>query len=202
MNSSVTIKELAEALSKFQGEMEAVKKNAENTFYKSKFADLASIIEASKPKLSANGLAIAQFLNGSGLRTILMHKSGEWIEDTYTLIPVDNKPQSFGSAISFARRYALCAILGIATEDDDGQAASTLSQAKVQTEKTIDALREAFPDKEVADDFPMDDMPQVRKCPKHLVELKPSKLVGGTPWCATKEADGTWCKAYKTMFNK
>lgn len=126
MNKSPEIKNLAAAMAKFQAEMEAVKKDSINPYFKSKYADLASIIEAIKKPMTANGLSYSQFPCGpGGLTTILMHTSGEWIEDTFTMEPVDRKPQSVGSALTYARRYALGAVLGLATEeDDDGNAAS------------------------------------------------------------------------------
>lgn len=126
MTKSTTIVEIAKALVKFQKAVKPVKKEAENPFFKSKYADLASIIEAIKDPMADNGLSFSQFPTGQNqLTTILMHESGEWLEDTYTVAPVDNRPQSVGSAITYARRYALGAILGIATEsDDDGAEAS------------------------------------------------------------------------------
>ena len=126
MTKSAEIKNLAAALAKFQEEMRAVKKNATNPFFKSKYADLASIVDAIREPLSRNGLAYSQLPAGDGgLATILMHTSGEWIEETFTMRPVDQKPQSVGSAITYARRYALASLLGIATEeDDDGKQAS------------------------------------------------------------------------------
>lgn len=126
MTKSESIKNLAGALIKFQTEVKAVKKDANNPFFKSKYADLASIIEAIREPLSKNELAFAQFPTGTcGLTSILMHSSGEFIEDTFTMVPVDNKPQTAGSAITYMRRYALGSMLGVATEeDDDGNAAS------------------------------------------------------------------------------
>lgn len=126
MTKSPEIKNLAAALAQFQAEMRAVKRGANNPFFKSKFADLASIVEAIREPLSKNGLAYSQFPCGSsGLTTILMHSSGEWIEETHIMAPVDQKPQSVGSALTYNRRYSLGAVLGIATEeDDDGKQAS------------------------------------------------------------------------------
>src|SRR5690349_14949873 len=126
MLKSTEIKNLAAALAKFQGNIEAIKKDSVNPYFKSKYADIAAIIEAIKKPLSENGLSYAQFPTGfGGLTTILMHTSGEWIEDTMEMKPTDDKPQSAGSALTYARRYALGAILGLATEeDDDGNAAS------------------------------------------------------------------------------
>jgi len=131
MEKSETIKNLAEALSKFQSEMEAITKDAQNPFFKSKYASLSAIIEDTRVPLGKNGLSYAQFPSGdASLTTILMHKSGEWISDTYTMHPADNKPQSVGSALTYMRRYALCAVLGLAVEDDDGNEASAKRPAR------------------------------------------------------------------------
>src|SRR5260221_8790245 len=106
MTKSPTIIELAKALSEFQGSMKSVKKDANNSFFKSKYADISSIIEAIREPLAKHGLAFSQFPSGEAqLTTILMHKSGEWIEDSFTVKPIDTKPQSLGSAITYARRY-------------------------------------------------------------------------------------------------
>jgi len=125
MEKSESVKELATALAKFQGQMEAIAKDANNPFFKSKYASLSAIIGDTRDLLAKNDLSYAQFPTGeAGLTTILMHKSGEWMSDTFQMKPVDSKPQSFGSAITYARRYALCGILGLAVEDDDGNEAS------------------------------------------------------------------------------
>jgi hypothetical protein len=126
MEKSDTLFELTKALAKFQSEMKAVKKGAKNPFFKSSYADLASIIDAIREPLSSNGLAFTQFPVGDGgLTTMLMHSSGEWMSETFTMKPIDNKPQTIGSCITYSRRYALGAVLGLATEeDDDGNRAS------------------------------------------------------------------------------
>ena len=138
MTKSNEIKNLANALSKFQGEVGTAKKDASNPFFKSKYADLATIIETVRKPLADNGLSFAQFPTGENqLTTILMHTSGEWIEDTYTMRPMDAKPQSIGSVITYMRRYAIGSILGIATEDDDdGNKASGVSEKKIVEVKT------------------------------------------------------------------
>ncbi len=141
-NMSQTIGKLAAALSKAQGQMKPAPKDAENPYYKSRYADLASVWEAIREPLSKNDLAVIQTTEGEGeamvLITTLMHSSGEWIRGLLKLTPVEKTdkegrrlkpdPQSVGSAISYARRYALSAILGVAADDDDGNAASGKDQ--------------------------------------------------------------------------
>lgn len=134
MEKSESIAKLAAALVKFQSQVKAIKKGAKNPFFKSSYADLASILEAVREPLAANGLAFAQFPVGDGgLTTILMHDSGEWMSETFIMKPVDIKPQTIGSCITYSRRYALGAVLGLATEeDDDGNAASGQSKPFVR----------------------------------------------------------------------
>lgn len=125
---SQSIAALAAALSKAQGQFEHAKKDANNPFFKSKYADLASVIDAAKPHLAANGLAVVQTTNftehGLFLVTSLIHESGEYICGEYPIKPTKDDPQSMGSAVSYARRYTFSAITGIAADDDDGNKAS------------------------------------------------------------------------------
>lgn len=124
MESSPTIGLLAEALSKAQGEMIGAKKDSANPYFKSKYADLASIWDACRAPLSKNNLSIIQIPQENGIETILAHSSGEWIKGFLEIKPVKEDPQAIGSAITYARRYALAAMVGIAPEDDDGNAAT------------------------------------------------------------------------------
>jgi len=120
MIKSESIKEIAKALADFQGNVKPVKKSATNPFFNSKYATLENILEAIRQPLREAGLSFSQFPNGEGeLVTILMHTSGEFFESNLKLTPKDQTPQAQGSAITYMRRYALSAILGIATEDDD-----------------------------------------------------------------------------------
>ena len=147
MLKSTEIKDLAEALAKFQGNIASIKKDSINPFFKSKYADLASFIETIRKPLSDNGLAYAQFPTGfGGLTTILMHTSGQWIEDTMEMRPTDDKPQSVGSAITYARRYALGAVLGLATEDDDDGNAASAGKATGDFDKLLNMAKTATPD--------------------------------------------------------
>ena len=139
MNKSESIIELAKALSNLQGKMVAVKKDAINPFYKSKYATLDTIWEAIRKPLSENGLSIVQTMNLVGdksiLETTLYHISGEWISGTQLVNPVKDDPQSLGSAISYARRYSLSAILGIVTDEDDDANIATKPEAKPKTKE-------------------------------------------------------------------
>lgn len=126
MEKSNEINELAKALVAFQSKIKGVKKDGVNPFFKSKYATLESIIDSSKDLLAENGLSFSQFPSGSDeLTTVLMHVSGQFLMSTAKIKPKDDSPQGQGSAITYMRRYALSAVLGIATEtDDDGEAAT------------------------------------------------------------------------------
>ena len=129
MNHSESIKELAAALVAAQAEMPVVPKEADNPYFKSKYADLASIVKMIQPVLHKNNLAVIQTMEdvetGVGVRTTLLHSSGQYISGVVRMTPSKNDPQGIGSAITYARIYSLSAILGLATEeDDDGAAAS------------------------------------------------------------------------------
>jgi len=138
-NQSESIKELAAALSKAQGAFDHAKKDVENKFFSSRYADLASCIDAAKKPLADNGLAVIQITNYEGditwLETKLIHNSGEWICSRTPIKPMKADPQSFGSAMTYMRRYAFCAITGIAAEDDDGNEASSPNKQKDNAEK-------------------------------------------------------------------
>lgn len=128
MIKSESIKELALALSLAQKAMGFATKDSTNPFFKSSYADLASCIEAARIPLSDNGLSISQMPDqtpeGPALVTILMHKSGEYLQATYPLKPIKDDPQGMGSAITYARRYCFASIIGLASADDDGNAAT------------------------------------------------------------------------------
>lgn len=130
--TSNTIKEIATALALFQAEVDNVAKDAVNPFFKSKYASLENIITTVKPILAKHGLSYTQFPDETALTTILMHKSGEFIQATAFLMAKDSTPQGQGSAITYMRRYALSSILGIATEDDDDGNAATAKPAAVK----------------------------------------------------------------------
>lgn len=140
METSAEIKDIAAALTKAQAEIKNVVKNTDNSYFKSRYADLSAILDASRDPLSKNGLSVMQTPedNGGGgvsLRTTILHSSGQFITSVYTLPPTKQDPQGYGSAITYMRRYALSAVLGIGQEDDDGNLASGRnqnSQAKAQ----------------------------------------------------------------------
>jgi hypothetical protein len=121
MNKSESIKNIAGALVKFQASVSKVAKEANNPFFKSKYASLANILDTIQKPLSECGLAISQFPDGNALTTIILHAdSGEWMESSYVMpVAKQNDPQAMGSAMTYARRYALGSILNLNIDDDD-----------------------------------------------------------------------------------
>lgn len=134
MLQSESIANLAKALATVQGGLSYAKKDSKNPFFKSNYADLESVWESCRQILALNGLSVSQFpgtysdLDKSmSLTTILMHESGEWISQEMSLPVSKTDAQGAGSAITYMRRYALAAVIGIVQADDDGNAASTQS---------------------------------------------------------------------------
>lgn len=126
--TKVEHKTIASALAAAQAEMGKALKQSSNPHFKSKYADLSSVMDACLPALNANGIAVVQTLTetemGSrAMVTVLIHESGEKVECPIPLILGKNDMQGLGSAITYARRYGLMSLAGIAPEDDDGNAA-------------------------------------------------------------------------------
>lgn len=126
MEKSESLEKLAGALNQFQSEMGTVVFDSANPFFKSKYASLSALVSKSKPILAKNGLSVSQLVSdGGSVTTMLLHSSGQFLSSTLTLKAVKEDPQGQGSAITYARRYAYAAILGIVSdEDDDGNAAT------------------------------------------------------------------------------
>lgn len=123
------MKALATALAKAQAEIKAALKDSKNPHFKSSYADLTSVWDACRGALTKNGLSVIQktdFSEGEvWLETILLHADGDQITGRYPLRPQQQTPQGYGSALTYARRYSLAAMVGVvADEDDDGNAAS------------------------------------------------------------------------------
>lgn len=118
---------IAAALAKAQTEMGPALKQSNNPAFRSKYADLGNVIDACLPALNSNGIAVIQPIGeddmGRFVKTVLVHSSGETLECRVPLIIGKNDMQGFGSAVTYARRYGLMAMAGIAPEDDDGNAA-------------------------------------------------------------------------------
>lgn len=138
---SPSVTALAGAMVKVQAEIEDPTKNKKADAGKRQYtyADLPTVLDAVRPTLVKFDLAVVQLPcecnGGPALTTILIHKSGEWIETTICLRPGDNSPQSVGSALTYARRYALLSLCGVAADDDDdGKAGGQPAQQQRQRE--------------------------------------------------------------------
>ena len=130
MNHSESIAKLATALSIVQGKLSHAKKDSANPFFKSKYADLESVWDACRSLLAENGLAVMQFpgefVDGTmSLNTVLTHSSGEYMSYLMSVPVTKPDAQGAGSALTYMRRYALAAVVGVVQADDDGNAASS-----------------------------------------------------------------------------
>lgn len=120
---SPTLGKLADALAKAQAGITGAAKDRTNPHFGSKYATLDACWDACRKALSANGLAVVQLPSSDGSKvsvtTVLAHASGEWISSMVTMVAKDGTPQSIGSALTYGRRYGLCAAVGVAPEEDD-----------------------------------------------------------------------------------
>ena len=137
MTQSNEVKDLFTALAKAQSEIRGAVKDSANPFFKSKYADLESVWDACRDALTKNGLSVIQTTEyqveaGTCVVTTLGHSSGQWIKGTLPIMAIKNDPQGIGSAITYARRYALAGIVGIVQVDDDGESAMGRSVVKPQ----------------------------------------------------------------------
>lgn len=128
MRQSESLTSFAKAFFKVQAAMKPAPKDSVNQHFKSKYADLASVWDACRIPLTSNGFSVIQRAEKHdekvSVTTTLLHESGEFIESTIEMTPMDARPQSDGSAITYARRYALAAMVGVCQDDDDGNDAS------------------------------------------------------------------------------
>lgn len=129
MEHSESIIKLSEALCKAQKNFKTALKKKINPYFHSKYADYSEILRCIKEPLNNEGITILQPIKDDIVETILLHESGEYILSQTRIYNLSNKPQDYGSAITYARRYALSAILSIdSDEDDDGNIANGNNQ--------------------------------------------------------------------------
>lgn len=141
MNRSESIIELSQALASFHSLVGRIGKDSKNPFFKSNYASLPHILSEIQEPLEKSGLVITQFPDGDGLTTMLIHaKTGQFLEATYTMpVAKANDPQALGSAISYARRYAVSSILSLKIDDDDAEKAMK-SVRSTQYQKDVQAF--------------------------------------------------------------
>lgn len=138
-------KNVAAAFVKAQKAFGPALKTATNPHFRSRYADLSACVEAVIDALNANGIALMQrtyeCANGVMVETVLVHESGEVLEGGLLNVPASKAdPQGYGSALTYARRYSLMACVGIAPEDDDGNAASRKPAAAVDVNAMTDYI--------------------------------------------------------------
>jgi hypothetical protein len=190
---SEDIKELAGAMLKVQAEIEPALKDAENPFAKSKYATLNSVVLASRDILLNHGLWLVQYpvpteRGHLGLVTKLTHEaSGQWQASLMVMPLAKMDPQGYGSALTYARRYSLAALVGLVTEDDDAELAcgrktgKKLTAKSRMTEEPTDAPPPAADPKSVKDS----------ELPKDI--LKDLPKLEGINYQTVKAADGKLC---------
>ena len=174
---SPSIDKLAAALAKAQAEIVGATKSEENPFFRSKYADLASVMDAVRLPLSSNGLSYTQLLGNNGqevtVTTMLMHSSGQWVRSTVGVAPVKKDAQGLGSVCTYLRRYALSAIGGVSSIDDDGNAASALKGemhgANIDIQKLDAIVAEAIVIVDECDDEPEEGAKRARSLYEGLV---------------------------------
>lgn len=169
LEHSEQINELVKAMCEVNKVLENAQKDKTNPFFKSKYADLTEIFGVCRKPLAENGLVVIQTTmvinDKTYMITRLIHTSGQWIKGVYPLNPIKNDPQGYGSAVTYARRYTLSAIIGITAEDDDGNKASKQNGTtkKETTSKPTDTGRRG--------DLTENDLKRLAEIDKALMEL-------------------------------
>ncbi len=183
MDTSTSITKIATSLVKAQRKMGSALKDSKNPFFKSSYADLNSIREATLPVLLDEGISVLQptvVINGKNyVRTLLLHESGEWLScDTEIVVAKQNDPQASGSGISYARRYGLQSFLNVGATDDDGELAMGRKQANYREESVVaNAIKSVLPTNE-----------PVKKAASFR---KPGNVTQSVPAAGTAETQGT-----------
>lgn len=142
MKTSESISKIAPAILIAQKSMGTAVKDSKNPFFKSKFADLNAIREVTIPVLNENGISVLQptisIDNKQFVQTTLLHESGEYIASLTEIVSAkQNDPQAYGSAVSYARRYGLQALMCVGAEDDDGEKSMSRPSVKAETSQVI-----------------------------------------------------------------
>lgn len=148
MRTSNTIAELAKALVAAQGAIKPAIRDKANPFFKSRYADLAGVFDACRAALAEQGVVVMQAASAEGaagnrvtVTTRLLHVSGEWMEEDLSATAKDDGPQAVGSAVTYLRRYGLATMAGVATEDDDGEAAEDRNRSRSGVDRVKERLR-------------------------------------------------------------
>ena len=188
MNQTEDIKDLVSALSKAQSKMKPATFNRVNPHFKNRYADFTSCMDACRSPLSDNGLSVMQYCETINERltlvTMLAHVSGQWIKSHFPLNPLKMDSQSIGSAMTYAKRYSLSAMLGIVSdeeEDDDGEAAHGRGRPFHQT-RPVNVKR--------VDNGQKISLEQVHEIEKILVQIPPENVTAFMNWMKQRGFDG------------
>jgi hypothetical protein len=188
------------ALVKAQQEMGPALKQSNNPAFRSKYADLGNVMDACLPALNANGIAVVQPVgqdeHGIFVQTVFLHMSGERLECRVPLIIGKNDMQGFGSAVTYARRYGLMAMAGIAPEDDDGNAAAASVKASPAA-AMAEGLQQSW------EDGVLDSLPP-NPTAKQKAEAFAAAICAGFAGKGEKALDNEWDRRekYITAFQK
>ena len=159
METSPTTGKIDEALAKAQSQMKPAVFDSKNPHFQSRYASLASIVEPSRPALTANNIAVVQgtsFEEGRVVVSTMLLNSGEWIRDSLSLKMTRDDPQGVGSAITYARRYALASMVGVVSdEDDDAEGTIPRTEAKPKSLKLVKAPASVAPPTATATTVPV-----------------------------------------------
>lgn len=142
MEQSTPITKAISDLIDLQADLGPVVKDAANPYFSSMYATLGSIIEYLRPLLGKHNFFLTQLVDGTNLKTELIHVSGERLTSEYPLHTDLSNPQKFGASITYARRYSMLAMLNLATEDDDGNTASSIQAPKVSHMKVTPPVQQ------------------------------------------------------------
>lgn len=214
MKTSDQINEISKALSAAQKEMKHASKDSDNPFFKSKYSDLSSVIDVIREPIGVNGLSFVQDVisdeKGAHISTRILHASGQWIEFGPLTIPLkDKNAHGVGSAITYGKRYALCACLGIvSSEDQDDDGNKAVASIKAEPKKMSVSMKEApkTPVDQVADNGNVvENTPKVNikyasdvrnvhvDDPKMITKEQWNELNGLIKQCTTRAQDHLWC---------
>lgn len=145
MKTSDSISKISEALAKAHAKIKHAIKDANNPHFRNDYASLESVIDASKEALLEQGIVVIQSPSTASLTTRLQHASGEFFEDQIGLLFVKQDMQGLGSAITYARRYALAAFLNISQADDDGNASTKVKLPPKNVAKKPQTPKDTLP---------------------------------------------------------
>lgn len=174
MNRSEAINELATALGKAQAAIKGAVRGSTNPFLKTTYADLTAVWDACRAQLTGNGLSVSQGLRsieaGVEVETMLMHSSGQWISETLALPVSKHDAQGFGSAITYARRYSLAALVGVPNmEEDDGGNAAVVAKPAAEDFKPTRGVK-VTPTAGIENSMPLAQQAKVREFAEHVTD--------------------------------